>query len=276
MAKLIVGCGYLGRRVAKRWLANGQTVFGLVPRPKQARQLELEGVRPIVADVTRPETLASLPPAETVLYSLGYNAHGGSSREAVSIEGLRSVLDALPPGVGRFIYTSSTGVYGQTDGSWVDEHSPCRPTREAGRVLLAAEQLLARHPLGRRTIVLRLAGLYGPDRILPKAQRLAASPSPVATSGYVNLIHVDDAADIVLAAEVRGEPPRTYVVSDGHPIDRREYYVRLARLAKVSPPEFLERSAREASLVRAGTSRRVDNTRMLAELGVTLNYPSFG
>ena len=79
-----------------------------------------------------------------------------------------------------------------------------------------------------------------------------------------------------MAAEARGAPPRTYVVSDGHPIDRREYYVRLARLAKVSPPEFLETPAVGPSLVRAGASKRVDNTRMLAELGVKLNYPSFG
>lgn len=276
MAKLIVGCGYLGRRVAKRWLANGRTVFGLVPRPQQARQLELEGVRPIVADVTRTETLASLPPADTVLYSVGYNPRGGSSREAVLIDGLRFVLDALAPGVERFIYISSTGVYGQTDGSWVDEQSPCRPTRESGRLLLAAEQILTRHPLGRRTIVLRLAGLYGPGRILRKAQRLAASASYAATSGFVNLIHVDDAADVVLAAEARAKPPTRYLVSDGHPIDRREYYTRLARLAKVSVPEFLEPPSLKLSPVRAGTSKRVDNARMLAELGVTLSYPTFG
>ena len=168
MTKLIVGCGYLGRRVAQRWLAAGESVVGVVSREEHAAEIQRLGVRPLVADVASPATLAQLPAAETVLYAVGYDSRGAHTRREVYVEGLRNTLAALPSGVQRVILISSTGVYGQNDGSWVDEDSPCRPTRDSGQVLLAAEQVLHDHPLGPRGIVLRLAGIYGPGR-LPRA-----------------------------------------------------------------------------------------------------------
>ena len=82
------------------------------------------------------------------------------------------VLEALPDGVQKLIYISSTGVYGDFGGGWVDEESPCQPERAGGQACLAAEQLLAQHAGGAQAIVLRLAGIYGPDR-LPYLQALA-------------------------------------------------------------------------------------------------------
>jgi nucleoside-diphosphate-sugar epimerase len=99
------------------------------------------------------------------------------------------------------IYISSVGVYGPSDGDWVDESTPCEPHREGGKASLAAEQVLAGHALGRRGLILRLAGIYGPGRI-PLAEKIRkGEPLPVSPEGYLNLIHVDDAARVVLAAE---------------------------------------------------------------------------
>ena len=176
MSKLIVGCGYLGLRVARRWIAAGHAVAGLVRISAAAESLARESVRPIVADVTQPSTLRGLPAADTLLYAVGYDPAGGASRSAVYVDGLRAVLDAVSPEVRRVILISSTGVYAEQGGGWVDESSPCQPSRESGRALLAAEQALAAHRLGDRGIVLRLAGIYGPGRLPRRASWSPASP----------------------------------------------------------------------------------------------------
>ena len=201
---------------------------------EHAEELARQGLQTFVADVSRPETLAELPAAETVLFAVGYDPRGGRSRREVYVDGLRNVLDTLPAGTGRFLFISSTGVYGDAGGQWVDEDWPCRPTSDAGQALLAAEGVLQSHRLGPRGIILRLAGLYGPGRLpaLPQGdspifveRKLGRPPLvgsgaavPVAAESVVNLIHVDDAAAVVAAERAR--PPRTYLVSDGHPIRR--------------------------------------------------------
>lgn len=275
MVKLIFGCGYLGRRVAQHWLAAGHTVYAVTRSAEHARQFEQDGLRPIVADVTDPQSLAGLPAAETVLLAVGYDRAAGRSIEEVYVAGLRHVLDRLPEATGRLIYVSSTGVYGPTHGDVFDEESPCEPQRDGGRACLAAERLLAEHPLGGRSIVLRLAGIYGPGRIPLSSQIVAGEPLAVPVDGYLNLIHVEDAAQTVLAAAERATPPRTFVVSDGHPVVRRAYYEELARLLHAPPPRFCEPAADSAALARSRVDKQVSNARMLRELGVPLKYPSY-
>ena len=160
MARLVVGCGS-GPRVA-RGLAAGQTVYAMTRSAERAEEFRQSGLRPILAEVTRPETLQRLPEVETLFFAVGYDRRSGKSRQEVYVAGLRNVLDELSSGTKRVIFASSTGVYGQTEGAEVDEDSPCRPTRDAGLALLAAEAVLREHRLGPRSIVLRLAGLYGP------------------------------------------------------------------------------------------------------------------
>jgi nucleoside-diphosphate-sugar epimerase len=283
MTKLILGCGYLGLRVGRRWLADGGEVVGLVRSPERAEGLSREGIRPIVADVTRPETLRDLPPAETVLYSVGFDPSGGKSRWEVYVEGLGHALQALRPDTPRLIFISSTGVYGEADNGWVDEDSPCHPARESGRALLAAEKLLAAHPLASCGVILRLAGLYGPGRLPRASELLSEKPLARSSGSFVNLIHVDDAAAVVLAAEVRARPPCTYVVSDGHPAERRAYDEYVARLLGARKPQFVERAAEDGGRDGGGTvdagrgrgGKRVRNRRMLKELRVRLLYPTF-
>ncbi len=272
--KLIVGCGYLGLRVARRWMAAGHAVTGLVRTLAGAESLARESIRPIVADVTQPSTLRDLPVADTLLYAVGYDRAGGASRWAVYVDGLRTVLDSLPSPVRRVILISSTGVYSEHTGGSVDESSPCHPLRESGRALFAAEEALAAHPLGERGIVLRLAGIYGPNRLPRRAELTSGEPLPITAGEHVNLIHVDDAAAAVLAAEAEGQPPRTYVVSDGQPLERRAYFAELARHFGLPRPSFRDPLPGEPTGSRGG-DKRVSNARMLAELRVKLTYPTF-
>jgi nucleoside-diphosphate-sugar epimerase len=272
---LIFGCGYLGRRVASRWVSGGRQVAAVTRSVERANELLAEGIHPLVADVNSPASLAKLPPAATVLFAVGYDRTSGLPIREVYVEGLRAVLAALPDTVECFIYVSSTGVFAQHDGQWVDEDSPAEPVREGGRACLEAERLLAAHPLGRRAMVLRMAGIYGPGR-LPRRREIEAGESLAAPSeGYLNLIHVDDAAEVVLAAERSASRPSMYLVSDGHPVSRGEYYAELARLVGAPPPRFQHPGPDSPAAQRAESSKRISNARLLDELHVELSYPSY-
>ncbi len=300
--KLLFGYGYLGSRVARAWRDAGEAVTVVTRSPAKAETLRRDGYSTIVADVADAATLGELPPASTVLYAVGYDRKSPSARsiEAVYAGGVKNVADAVQFGIRNeefgaptapnselpvlnsplFVYISSTGVYGDAEGDWVDETTPPRPTREGGLACLAAERVLAEHPLGARSIVLRPAGIYGPDRI-PRADALRRSePIDAPPDGWLNLIHVDDLAQVVLDVERRAlagrvEPPRTYCVSDGRPVERRAYYGELARLLGAPPPRFVEPQAECRAVLRAAADKRISNARLLLEVAPTFTYPNF-
>ncbi|HZL90043.1 MAG TPA: SDR family oxidoreductase, partial [Pirellulaceae bacterium] len=277
MAKLIFGCGYLGRRVAGLWQQRGDVVYAVTRAATRAESLRREGIRPLIADIT-----AAFPtgerfwPAEidTVLYAVGYDRGSAASIHDVYVGGLGKVLDGLTDSVKRLIYVSSVGVYGDAGGDWVDEEAPCRPIREGGKASLAAEELLKAHRLGNRAIILRLAGIYGPGRIPRSEALVTAQPIDAPAEGYLNLIHVDDAAAIVLLAEAKASLPRTYVVSDGQPVVRGDYYRELARLLAAPAPVFVPPTENTPAAQRAAGNKRVNNRRLKDELAPKLRYPS--
>jgi nucleoside-diphosphate-sugar epimerase len=203
---------------------------------------------------------------------------GSSTIEEVYAGGVKNVLAALPIETGRFIYISTTGVYGPASGEWVDEATPPDPRRDGGRASLAAEQILAAHPLGARGVILRLAGIYGRARI-PFIDKLrSGEPIPAPVSGYLNLIHVVDAAEVVLAADTLApfeNTPRVYCVSDGHPVERGEYYSEIARQISAPAPKFVDPDPNSPRAARAESNRRISSERMLAELRVELAYPDY-
>ena len=281
MAKLIFGCGYLGHRVAKRWTDRGETVHVVTRSVARAEEFLQSGLQPHIADITQPETLIGLPHATTVLFAVGLDRSTGDSIKNVYVHGLRHVLAALITEgcpVERFIYISSTGVYGQSAGEWVDEDSPCGPTREGGQACLAAEQLLVNHAIGGKAVILRMAGIYGPNR-LPRKRDLQRQKPMLVADGYLNLIHVDDAADIVLAADAYAAEssrlPAKFVVADGNPVKRRTYYTELARLLQLGKPEFCVPDLGQPGAARRMGSKRARTTRLMQELQPNLNFPSY-
>lgn len=275
---MVFGCGYLGLRVARRWLAAGHPVFPITRRHERAGVWRREGLQAIVADVTRRETLRALPAADTVLFAVGHETGPteiGPNQIGPHLSGLRNVLDALPA-FRRFIYISSTGVYGDWQGDWVDEETPCQPSRASGQACLEAERIIAASDTARRAVVLRLAGLYGPGRIPRQDILLAGEPLAAPRHGFLNLIHVEDAVEAVLAAEkVQRDLPRVYLISDGSPVVRGDYYAELARLIGAPPPRFEALPRETPATARAAADKRISNARMRIELDFSLRFPSY-
>jgi nucleoside-diphosphate-sugar epimerase len=220
-----------------------------------------------------------MPPPESVLFAVGYDRGAGASIHDVYVHGLRHCCDALRDRANRlrsFVYISSTGVYGRVDGDWVDESSPCVPAREGGRACLEAERLLAAGPFGDRAIILRCAGLYGPERLPLAAAIQAGEPIAAPADGFLNLIHIDDAARIAVWAADDLPPPELLNVADGHPVVRREYYAELARALAAPPPVFATPMAETPAATRAaGGDKRVRSDRLLGKFPGPLLYPSY-
>ncbi len=140
MSTLIVGCGYVGERVGQVFVRRGESVFGTVRSGSRAAALARLGIKPVVADVLRSESLESLPAVDRVLYCVGFDRSSGADMRTLYVDGLRNLLRALPRPTTRLVYASSTSVYGQSRGEWVDEDSPTEPIQESGRICLEAEQ----------------------------------------------------------------------------------------------------------------------------------------
>lgn len=272
MSHLIFGCGYLGRRVADLWLRQGQHVFATTRDQQRAADFRRAGIEPIVCDVLDPHSLAGLPSAATVLHCIGFDRVAGASMRDVYVRGLANVLDRLPP-PDKFVHVSSTSVYGQADGQWVDESSATEPTEESGRIVLEAERLLhARLP---QAIILRFAGIYGPGRLLRRQALLAGEPVVGDGERWLNLIHVDDGAATVLAAEANAQSGSIYNVCDDCPLPRREFYAEMARLLGAPPPRFVAPPPNAPVPAHESSNRRIVNRRLREELRVTLRYPTF-
>jgi len=279
MGKLIFGCGYLGKRVAQLWRDAGETVHVVTRSAEHAATWQSKGYKTRIADVTRPETLTDLPSAETVLFAVGFDRSAGNTIGEVYTEGVKNVCAALPASVERFLYISTTGIYGPAGSDWVDENTPPNPQREGGKASLAAEQ-----QLGGNSVILRLGGIYGPDRIPYLAKLRAGEPIAAPSEGWVNLIHVDDGAAAVLAAEKWAAEPRTkgqmpgphvFCVSDGQPVVRADYYREVARLIGAEPPRFVAPDPDSPAAIRAAVSRRISNAKLQEELKYKFIYPSY-
>jgi nucleoside-diphosphate-sugar epimerase len=264
--KLIIGCGYLGRRVAAAWVARGHRVFGTTRTVEGFGELRQLGVEPLQADVLDPKSLHSLPAVETVLHCVGLDRKAGVSRRSVYVDGLANVLDAIVAPK-RFLYVSSTSVYGQTQGEEVDETAATEPADDAGRVMLAAEQALRQRVPD--AVILRFTAIYGPGRFLRAQAVRAGEVLPVDPNSWLNLIHVDDGVQAVVAAEEHGKPGETYNVNDGHPVRRGEFYTTLAARLGAPQPRFAPPA------VTADSNRRIVNRRLLEELEVRLQYPRY-
>ncbi|MDB5386342.1 MAG: Saccharopine dehydrogenase [Planctomycetaceae bacterium] len=245
--RLIVGCGYLGQRVACRWRDSGDTVHVLTRSVEHAQRFQKQDFVAITGDVLDSHSLENLPEVDTVFWAVGWDRTSGASMHEVYVTGLKNVLQQMMARCRRFIAISSTSVYGQRNGEWVDEQSPCTPAQANGQTCLAAERLLQRQSEFDKnepaitTNILRLSGIYGPGRLLSRVSALK-SGEPLAGNpdAWLNLIHVDDAADAVIRCELAEEIPNTLLVSDDEPLRRRDYYSLLANLVGAAPPRFSE------------------------------------
>lgn len=261
---LIAGCGYVGGRVAATWHARGMRVTAITRQEAKAKELTSAGITPILFDLAKAAPMPELPDVDVVLWSVGFERTSGASRQAIWIDGLQRLLHALPPRTEprRILYTSSTSVYGDGNGKEVDEHTLPIPTAEGGIACLAAERLLQEFATQSSACVsiLRLAGIYGPNRLLRRVADLHASvPILSPPDEWLNLIHVDDAVTTIDAVSRMSVPPLRINVVASKSVTRREYYSALAKLVDAPPPTFSEPGSVSTSQPqrRSGGNRRV-------------------
>ncbi len=276
MSTLIIGCGYLGQRVGALACRMGERVFGTIRSAGRAADIVRVGIEPVIADVLDLESLRGLPAADRVFYSVGFDRTAGSTMRTVYVNGLQNVLDRLPALTTRFVYASSTGVFGQSGGEWVDEESPTNPAHESGRICLEAECRIRAWANSRdgsaKAIILRFAGLYGPGRVVRRAIVERGEPIPGDPSKYLNLIHIDDAAGAAIAALETTAAPPVYLITDDRPVSRREYYSLIARLLGAPESRFEMPRPGTVEEGRDATNKRISNHRMREVLGVKLQY----
>lgn len=261
---LIAGCGDLGCELGKQLVASGHKVTGL----RRSGIALPDGMAVLQADVTRPDTLLGLTALrpDILVYSAAADAQSDESYRAHYVDGLRNVLEALQSAPLRHaFFVSSTRVYGQSGGEWLDETASAVPADFGGERLLEAEALLNRIS----GTALRLSGIYGPGRT--RLLRLARDPQhwPVQNS-WGNRIHRDDAAAFMalLIHRVLADSAidSCYVVTDGHPTPQYEVLGWLAQRLGVD-------AAHPAAPPVLG-GKRLGNARMLAT-GYALRYPDY-
>jgi nucleoside-diphosphate-sugar epimerase len=279
MRALIVGCGYVGLALGAELVRRGHAVFGVRRNPVTGSEQKSAGIQPLFADITNPTSLAKLPrDFDWVVNCAGSGGGGVEDYRQLYLQGTRNLIEWFahaPPQ--RFVYTSSTSVYGQDDGSLVNESAPTAPQTETGRVLVETEQTLldAAHATGFPAIVLRLAGIYGPGRGFYLREFLRGQARMEgAGERFVNMIHRDDVASAILAALEHGRAGQAYNVCDDEPAALVTVYRWLAEKLKLPlPPSTPEDPY---SLRRRGaTNKRVSNHRLHTELSYTLNFPTF-
>ena len=259
MKVVIAGCGYVGCALGARLVAEGHTVFGVRRRPAALPG----GIRPLAADLTDAASLRALPAEpDAVVYAAAAGLRDEASYRAVYLDGVHNVLRALRPR--RFVFVSSTAVYEQTDGSWVDEGTPVVPQGFRGRVQQAAEAAL--EGAVETGVAVRFGGIYGPGRgRLLEAVR--GGSARWRRDRYTNRIHRDDCAGVLAHLLSLESPAPLYLGVDSDPAPEREVYRWLAeRLGLPAPPEDMDAGP--------GASKRCSNARLLAS-GYRLSYPSF-
>ncbi len=279
MRVLIVGCGYVGLPLGVELVGQGHEVFGLRRSSAGESELVAGGLKPLAADITRPEDLAKLPPSfDWVVNAVSSTKGGADEYREVYLHGTRNLLEwlrAAPPK--KFVYTSSTSVYGQNDGSLVEETSPAEPASMTSRLLVEAEKLLLEAAQARQfpAMILRVAGIYGPGRGHLFLQYLRHE-AKIAGRGkrLINMVHRDDLVGAIVAALKQGRPGEIYNVVDDEPVAQIHFFRWLSETLGKEMPAFAAETA-EAERKRGRTNKRVSNRKLKKELAYQFKYPTF-
>jgi nucleoside-diphosphate-sugar epimerase len=278
MAQVVIaGCGYVGNALARMLIADGHEVFGIRRNPAGLAK----GVKAIRGDLADPKSLGPAP--QRVEYAVFMVAADESTEKAYRrayLDGLAGFLEWLAnegQRPKRIVMTSSTSVYGQRRGEPIDEDSPTHPTQFRGETLLASERLLAAS--GFSTVVVRLGGIYGPERTSLIDRALAGELELRETEHYTNRIHRDDAAGLVRHLLFHPSPESLYLGVDSESAEESKLHAWIAKELGVPEPQLQTSTGGEGasggrSPRQAVGSKRCSNRRA-RESGYRFRYPSY-
>jgi nucleoside-diphosphate-sugar epimerase len=267
---LVVGCGYVGSRLAALLVDEGVEVWGAKRDPAGLPT----GVRPVAVDVTVPRSLAALPgPVDALVYAVAPGAPSPEAYRAAYVDGLRNTLASVGDGARRLVLVSSTGVYGHDDGRWVDEETSPEPADPTARLILEGEGIA----VGSRIpgVALRLGGIYGPGRTRTVRQVLSGAAPCLPPNVYGNRIHRDDAAAAVRHLMALADPASVYLGVDREPAPLRDVYSWIAQRGGVADPcDARDTAEAESRTGRRGTNKRC-SSRRLVDSGFIFRYPTY-
>ncbi len=256
----IVGCGYLGQRVATMLGEVGCQIVVLTRSAERAESFRLRGWEAIECDLGRRVLDAPLA-VDSIVFAMGNDRKEEDDRnEGVAagelwLTAVGHLHDSLMRDPERFVYISTTGVYRGGLGSMVDESAACEPVRSGARAHYEVERCLSSGDWADRLAILRVGGLYGPDRLPRVAQVESGEPIAADPEHWLNLIHVDDAARVVSAAVLQWPVPTLAIVTDGSPVRRVDFYREVARC--LGAPEPIFASVKREGAGRSGARRTI-------------------
>ena len=276
MKLLLLGHGYLGQAISREFLAAGWDVTAISRHGDASSipnsEFRIPNFQQLPCDITSPSDVAALAARisspDLLLHCASSGRGGADAYRSVYLEGCRHLLDAFP-GI-PLIFTSSTSVYAQIDGSEVTEESPAEPDRDTGKILRETEDLVLAHG----GLVARLSGIYGPGRSVI-LKKFLSGEAVIEEDGrrFLNQIHRDDAAPALLrlASQISNLKSQIFNLSDSRPLTQLECYTGLARLfSKHLPPS----GPRDLNRKRGWTHKRVSNAKLRAT-GWEPRYPCF-
>ena len=268
MHLLLCGHGYLGQAVARDFAAAGWQATAVSREIQPARHLP--GIHPVAADLSNAASIAalaaSIPRPDFIVHCASSGRGGAEAYRAVYLDGCRHLLHAFPGA--PLLFTSSSSVYAQTDGSIVTEECPALPDRETGHLLRAAEDLV----LGSGGLVFRLSGIYGPHRSVI-LRKFLGGEAALEEDGrrYLNQIHRDDAASAILLAATKPLPSGIWNVTDSHPRSQLDTFTALASIFSLPMPAS---APRDLDRKRGWTHKQLSNRKLLAA-GWKPRFPDF-
>ncbi len=278
---LVLGCGYVGLRLAAALRHHGMAVAGTTRSTARFPEIVAAGAEPLFANVLEPESLAALAARQPdLVFDLVRPQRTGEDR--FTTWGTRNVASAfIPSRPASLVYLSSTSVYGRRDGAWTDETTPVAPASPLGSARIECEAIYAAaYAAGQFPVrICRSPGIYGPGRTLRSRLEQGAYTRVDDDNLWVSRIHVDDLVRGLIAAALAGSPGEVYLLCDNEPVTGREYAELTASLlSRPVPPAVDREDIREdltaSAFERRISARRCDNRRMREELRVTPRYPS--
>lgn len=280
---LIVGCGDIALRTV-RLLQSNYRLFGLFRNPDNAAPFRLSGVISIQGDLDHPASLRRLAGLAQIVIHLAPPPNRGirDTRTAHLLSAL-SMQSKIKPRIlpQRFIYISTSGVYGDCHGAMIDETRPLNPLSDRAKRRVDAENQVRRWSVRNHVpiSILRVPGIYAESRLPLKRIRENLPAFVAADDGYTNHIHADDLAHIICAAIHHGKSCRAYNTTDDTEMKMGDYFDLVADQFGLSrPPRIPRKQAADrispGMLSFMNESRRISNARMKKELHVTLRYPT--
>jgi nucleoside-diphosphate-sugar epimerase len=265
---LIAGCGFVGLATARLFATRNWDVVGCTHSPESAANLAGEAFPLIacdLADRSAVQKQVDRGPFDAVIHCASSGRGGAEQYRRVYLEGAQNLAAVFSPAT--LLFTSSTSVYAQVDGSWVTEESPAEPDRETGRLLRATEDFVC----AQHGVVARLAGIYGPGRSV-LLRKFFDGTAVIEGDGtkWINQVHRDDIASALVHLVTTGAGG-TFNVNDDRPVGQGALYAWLAeRFSRPLPPS----GEPDLNRKRGWTNKRVSNAKLRA-LGWEPRFPSF-